>query len=517
MEGPAQGCPVAHRRVGLGDGQQAGQARFGGQQVVEAGVQLMLGHPQAQVHQAPARVVEEAVVGSPGDLLAALGHRQQAVCGRGGRVGGGGQHVLPGRPQRGQVVGAQPGQLLTGAGRQHLDGAFVRQLGGGGPQQQQLIAGQVQQGLQAGGLRPGEAGGQGQAGQQQLGQGGGRLAAGATAGGRLRRQAVEQARVAGQQRRQALARGGQAAVDRGMVVGRLGGALAAGLGHRQQVAAEVAAVDTADIARQQCGTGLGVVPVQEVAAVALQRVERAQGGLQALQQVLGADPAETAGAGRAQQVQADVGGRGAVGQHLLRRGLQVVGRQVAVVGTDAALEEAPAVTGNAGQAMLLGGGQGLPGTGRRGPAGAPAQHRGTGPQGAQPERQAGVGGAAGQQAGQQAGGQHRLAPMGSQHCRQRLWGGGLGGGGGGPLQQLPAADGHAPQRAGDRVGRQQGLRQQLGQVPGATPEGPAQPGAGLAVEVFQRDVVAAGCQPGHRAQQRAGGEARRHQHQRHPR
>ena len=322
--------------------------------------------------------------------------------------------------------------------------------------------------------------------------------------------------MAGQQRRQALARGGQAAVDGAVVVGRLGGALAAALRHRHQVATEIAAVDTAHIARQQCGAGLGVVPVQEVAAVALQGVERAQGGLQALQQVLGADPAEPARAGRAQQVQADVGGRGAVGQLVLRRGLQVVRWQVAIVGADAALEEAPAVAGDGGQAGLLGRRQGLLGTGRRRPAGPPAQHRGAGPQRAQPQRQAGVGGATGQQPGQQAGGQQRLAPMRPQYRRQRPGRRRLGGGGGGPLKQLAVADGHAPQGPGDRVSRQQGLGQQLGQVPGAATEGPAQPGAGLAVEMLQRNVVAAGRQPGHCAQQRPGGEARHHQRQRQP-
>ena len=397
----------------------------------------MLGHPQAQVQQAPARVVEEAEVGSPGNLLAALGHRQQAARGLAGCIGGGGQHVLPGRPQCGQVVGAQPGQVLAGAGRHQPGGSFMRHLDLGRPQQQQFVAGLVQQGLQAAGLGPAEAGGQRQAGQQQPGQGRGRRAAVAiaAAGGRQRRQAVQQARVAGQQRCQALARGGQAAVDRGVVVGRLGGTLAAGLGHRQQVAAEIAAVDAAHIARQQRGTGLGVVPVQEVATVALQRVKRGQGGLQALQQVLGADPAKAAGTGRAEQVEADVGGRGTVGQHVLRCSLQVVGRQVAVVGANAAFEEAPAVARNAGQARLFGGGQGLFGTGRRGPAGPPAEHRCAGPQGTQPERQAGVGSAAGQQPGQQAGSQQRLAPMGPQGRRQRLWGGRLGGSGGGPLQQ----------------------------------------------------------------------------------
>ena len=40
---PAERRPVAHRHVALGDGQQAGQPRLGGQQVVEARVELLLG------------------------------------------------------------------------------------------------------------------------------------------------------------------------------------------------------------------------------------------------------------------------------------------------------------------------------------------------------------------------------------------------------------------------------------------------------------------------------------------
>ena len=71
IERPAERGPVAHRHVALGDGQQAGQARLRGQQVVEAGVELLLGDAVADVEQVPPAVVQEAEVGAPGELLAA--------------------------------------------------------------------------------------------------------------------------------------------------------------------------------------------------------------------------------------------------------------------------------------------------------------------------------------------------------------------------------------------------------------------------------------------------------------
>ena len=125
--------------------------------------------------------------------------------------------------------------------------------------------------------------------------------------------------------------------------------LGAGLRHRQQVATEVAAVDGGDVHRQQWRQRLRVIPVHEVAAMALQLVQRRQCRLQAADQLQRADPAELPRAGRAQQVQADVGGRGAVRHHVLRNGLQIVWRQMVVFGPDAALEVAPTVACDAGK------------------------------------------------------------------------------------------------------------------------------------------------------------------------
>ena len=118
----------------------------------------------------------------------------------------------------------------------------------------------------------------------------------------------------------------------------------AGLRDGQQVAAEVAAVDGGDVHRQQRLAARGVVPVEEVAPMALQAIDAVQGVLQPAEQLRRVDPAEFARASHAQQVQADVGRRGALRQHVMRRRLQVVWRQVTVGRRHAALEVAPSVT-----------------------------------------------------------------------------------------------------------------------------------------------------------------------------
>ena len=78
--------------------------------------------------------------------------------------------------------------------------------------------------------------------------------------------------------------------------------------------------------------------------MALQAIDAVQGVLQPAEQLRRVDPAEFARASHAQQVQADVGRRGAPRQHLMRRRLQVVWRQVTVGRRHAALEVAPRVT-----------------------------------------------------------------------------------------------------------------------------------------------------------------------------
>jgi hypothetical protein len=111
--------------------------------------------------------------------------------------------------------------------------------------------------------------------------------------------------------------------------------LAKGLRHRQQVAGEVAAVYGGDIGRQQHLQRARFIPVEQVALVLGQGFHRVQRGGQPSGHFGAGDPAEFARAGHGHQVQADVGGRGAVGQRGLGLHLQVVGRQVLVFGADA--------------------------------------------------------------------------------------------------------------------------------------------------------------------------------------
>ena len=121
-----------------------------------------------------------------------------------------------------------------------------------------------------------------------------------------------------------------------------GGPLAGGIGDGDQVCGEVAAVHRRHVARVQRPKVPRVVPVVEVAAEALQPVHgTAKRRFQPLHRLDRADPAEIAGAGGGQEVEADVRGRGAVGQDRVRVLLEVVGRQHVVVGRDERLEVAP--------------------------------------------------------------------------------------------------------------------------------------------------------------------------------
>ena len=68
--------------VALGDRPQAGGARFRGEQVVEAAVELVLGDAKADVEQAPLAMEEKAEVGLAGDPLAGRGDGDAAAPSR---------------------------------------------------------------------------------------------------------------------------------------------------------------------------------------------------------------------------------------------------------------------------------------------------------------------------------------------------------------------------------------------------------------------------------------------------
>ncbi len=117
---------------------------------------------------------------------------------------------------------------------------------------------------------------------------------------------------------------------------------AAGVGERDQVAGEIAAVDRRDVVRLERPQVARVVPVVEVAAEARAASSIVASVASSRSTVsMRPGPAEVARGHRGQQVEADVGRRGAVGDDRLRVLLEVVGRQHVVGGRHEGLEEAP--------------------------------------------------------------------------------------------------------------------------------------------------------------------------------
>ena len=144
IERPAERGPVAHRHVALGDGQQAGQARFRRQQVVIARVELLLGDSVADVEQAALAVVQETEVGFPGQCFAARRHGAQALHGEGrGRLR---QAVEQRTAQRGNVVSHAPRELVQcgGCERRSVAGQQRHEFFGGAAQQAFEVFGRVE-------------------------------------------------------------------------------------------------------------------------------------------------------------------------------------------------------------------------------------------------------------------------------------------------------------------------------------------------------------------------------------
>jgi len=130
---------------------------------------------------------------------------------------------------------------------------------------------------------------------------------------------------------------------------------ATGVGQRDQVSGEVAAVHRRDVARLE-GTQIArVVPVEEMAAKPLQPLHRREGRLEALHRLGGADPAELAGSSRRQEQQTEIGRRCAMRHDGTGRLLEVVRRQHVVRLGDERLEEAPGLACNEAQRRRLGG------------------------------------------------------------------------------------------------------------------------------------------------------------------
>ena len=333
VERPAESGPVLDRHVALGDREQAGQARFGGEQVVEAGVELLLGDAVADVEQVPLAVVQEREIGLPGERLAARGNRLQAVHRiaidrrLAARVGALRLRIQQRAAQGDKVVGGTPCEQSQRVGRERS--GIARQ------HRAELDCGAAQQPFEPFGAL-GDVG-------QRVGQ---------------REQTLQCAvgrdfGCGGTQRLDAGLRAHDRTPRRARVVRRTR-QLEAGLRDGEQVAAQIAAVDGRDVHWEQRGLALGVVPIEEVAAVPRQLGEARERRLEPGDQFVGADPAELARARGRQQVQPDVGRRGAVRDQRFWRELQVVGRQEVVVGADTSLEQAPGVACRVFEVGLVG-------------------------------------------------------------------------------------------------------------------------------------------------------------------
>ena len=114
---------------------------------------------------------------------------------------------------------------------------------------------------------------------------------------------------------------------------------AAGTGERPQVAGEIAAVHRRHVGWSERREGAGVVPVEQMAVVRAQRLDRGERRLDAPQHVARADEAELTGDAAAEHVEADVRRRRPVGDDQVRIELDVVRRQVVVARADVTLED----------------------------------------------------------------------------------------------------------------------------------------------------------------------------------
>ena len=487
VERPAERDPVRGRHVALGDRPQARRARFRGEQVVEAAVELVLGGAKADVEETALAVEEEGEVGLGGERAA--GRRDTKEPRRRARVGDAAGRVAQRRAQGRQVVLDRPGEPVGGARRRLVDARrrARRELGHSGAEQR-VEARRV-------GADPPERRGAG----EHVGEG---LAA--------ERLVARRAQQGDPQRRR-----GEGALQR-CGRERLAAEREARLGEGKQVGAEVAAVDRRDVERRQRFGRLRVVPVEEVAAMARQRRQGRERRFDALDRLDRADPAEALRAGGGEEVETDVGRRGAVRDHVARHDLQVVGRQMVVVGADDALEQPPGVAADVVEQGAIVGRERVAALARPRPAHPPGPQRRHRPDQAEQRRRRRMRRARRHQRQPQHGRGDGRAPVLADEDRELGRRRGLGRRRRRPFEQVASADELAVERTHDRVGRHQCQLEQLGEQPGGAGECAAEVGERLAIEVEPGDVVAARRQAGERAHQRAAGKGEGDEQERRP-
>ncbi len=501
---------MAGRHVALGDGDEARQARLGGQEVVAVAIEAALADQKADRQQLPGGIEEKAELHGVEESARLLRQRAEApfqpACRR--------RRACQRVDQRRRPVGPRPGRRRRAAQGLHRRLAAIGDLGerrqrleqlrqalGGRcfveprPGQQVRDIALVIEHARLRGQRPDqdEAGarvaallaqrlrhvGDRVGVRRQDGEVLGQLARARRAdahGGaegverRIERLASDRLRAAivGHVAQRLLGQG-QGVVDAAEPVGaehRRRDDLATGAAERDQVPGEVAAIHRRHILRLEGPQIAGVVPIVEVPVEALEPGHRRERGLQAVDEAARPDPAEVAGGGDRQQIEADVGRRGAVRDDRTRVFLEVVGRQHVIVCRDEGLEKAPRAAGDEAQGLRVRGGKGRD-RDRRRPARPLRRRRRQHPQ--QQHRRRDQPGALANAPDKQRG-DHRQrdaadhAPVKSRDVERQAE---LGLRGGEPLQQPAPADEEAIERAHDRIGHQPGLVGEHGHREGA--------------------------------------------------
>ena len=106
----------------------------------------------------------------------------------------------------------------------------------------------------------------------------------------------------------------------------------AGVGERDEMSGEIAAVDRRDILRVEGAEAFRIVPIVEMAAISLELRHRRHRRLEPLDRVERARPAEIVRARRREEIEAEIGRRGAAGENRRRLFLEIVRRKHVVAG-----------------------------------------------------------------------------------------------------------------------------------------------------------------------------------------
>ncbi|MCY1500932.1 hypothetical protein D9M68_349900 [compost metagenome] len=429
----AELVPVLRRQVALGDGKQTGEPCFRGEKVVAGFVELVGVDPEADGQQAPLRPEQEAEIHREGDVAGAILQHQQALTQRFDRTeiedtvgnmgfAGADERICPlrhfGALRRAHLVIEVDGELVHVA-RQHreVDHPDRRKLALALDRGKRVLEADdafLDQATQ----RPDRLAVVGQIAQHLLED---------------RHHVADAVQAALHMRRRRL------------------GPVAAHRRYGNQVTGKVAAVDRRDVARLHGVERVRPIPVEQVAAILRQAVDGGDRLLQPVDRLLEADPAEITCRHHRQQVDADIGRRGALGQDRLRRFLEVVRRQEVLLGGHEGLEITPGAPGNQAHLvdrfigddeLVLGFGRlaDEPGDGRRK---RPEQREGNAD-----ERQAGVGDRGKRQRKRR---KRRRDPHGAVVIANRAVAGTLHLRGGAPFEHQLAADEGAVERAHDRV------------------------------------------------------------------